>query len=165
MGGLDAGVEDAVAWDGQMGGCDFRASLLQQLGMPLVRKGEITIRAPVWRVTASPLQRIISLHSCINLHYSNPASMDPSSSAATQQRLATVLSASYVDSDIRNALAVLDSRFVENTAESRRQLRIDVRGDVIRSNAQIVRDFSHVAEVILPPSSSRIRSIETVRDQ
>ena len=77
--------------------------------------------------------------------------MDASSSAATQQRLAAVLSASYIDSDIRDALAVLDSHFVENTAESRRQLRIDVRGDVIRSNAQIVRDFAHVAEVFIPP--------------
>ncbi|KAF8250215.1 oligomeric Golgi complex subunit 6 [Wilcoxina mikolae CBS 423.85] len=74
--------------------------------------------------------------------------MDTSSAASSvsQQRLATVLSASYIDADIRSALAVLDTRFVENTAESRRQLRISVQGDVIRSNAQIVRDFARVAE-------------------
>lgn len=70
-----------------------------------------------------------------------------SSSSASQQRLASVLSASYIDADIRNALAVLDTRFVENTAETRRQLRVNVQGDVIRGNAQIVRDFALVAEV------------------
>ncbi|KAA8898822.1 oligomeric Golgi complex subunit 6 [Sphaerosporella brunnea] len=72
--------------------------------------------------------------------------MDSTTSSASQQRLASVLSASYIDADIRNALGVLDSRFVENTAESRRQLRVNVQGDVIRSNAQIVRDFAQVAE-------------------
>jgi len=75
--------------------------------------------------------------------------MDSSaSSSASQQRLASVLSASYIDADIRNALSVLDMRFVENTAESRRQLRVNIQGDVIRSNAQIVRDFALVAEVV-----------------
>ncbi|CCX33584.1 oligomeric Golgi complex subunit 6 [Pyronema domesticum] len=73
--------------------------------------------------------------------------MDPiKSSTPSQQRLTSALSASYIDSDIRNALAVLDTRFVENTAESRRQLRVDVQANVIRSNAQIIRDFSQVAE-------------------
>jgi len=66
----------------------------------------------------------------------------------SQQRLATVLSASYSDAEIRNALSVLDANFVENSAESRRQLRVSVQGAVIRSNAQIVRDFAQVAEVI-----------------
>ncbi|KAF8536237.1 oligomeric Golgi complex subunit 6 [Trichophaea hybrida] len=82
--------------------------------------------------------------------------MDTSSAASSvsQQRLATVLSASYIDADIRNALAVLDTRFVENTAESRRQLRISVQGDVIRSNAQIVRDFARVAEQLTPIGSA-----------
>jgi hypothetical protein len=73
-----------------------------------------------------------------------------SSSSVSQQRLATVLSASYIDADIRNSLAVLDTRFVDNTAESRRQLRISVQGDVIHSNAQIIRDFARVAEVVFP---------------
>jgi hypothetical protein len=75
--------------------------------------------------------------------------MEAPSSSASQQRLTSVLSASYIDADIRNALGVLDARFVENTAESRRQLRVNVQGDVIRSNAQIVRDFAQVAEVVL----------------
>jgi hypothetical protein len=80
--------------------------------------------------------------------------MDPTtSSTPSQQRLTSALSASYIDADIRNALAVLDTRFVENTAESRRQLRVDVQANVIRSNAQIIRDFSQVAEVILTTSS------------
>lgn len=72
----------------------------------------------------------------------------PAPSSASQQRLATVLSASYIDADLRNALAVLDEQFVDNTAESRRQLRVNIQGDVIRSNAQIIRDFALVAEVV-----------------
>ena len=78
----------------------------------------------------------------------------PAPSSASQQRLATVLSASYIDADLRNALAVLDEQFVDNTAESRRQLRVNIQGDVIRSNAQIIRDFALVAEVV-PPSPFR----------
>lgn len=86
------------------------------------------------------------------------APMDtPAPSSASQQRLATVLSASYIDADLRNALAVLDEQFVDNTAESRRQLRVNIQGDVIRSNAQIIRDFTLVAEVV-PPSPFHFHS-------
>ncbi|KAF8543069.1 oligomeric complex COG6-domain-containing protein, partial [Trichophaea hybrida] len=67
-------------------------------------------------------------------------------SSVSQQRLATVLSASYIDADIRNALAVLDTRFVENTAESRRQLRISVQGDVIRSATVRLYDHFTISE-------------------
>lgn len=74
----------------------------------------------------------------------SPAPID----SLTQQRLASVLSAAYSDSDIRDALTILDARFVENTAESRRQLRADVQADVIASHARIARDFAGVSEVI-----------------
>ncbi|TGZ80266.1 oligomeric complex COG6 [Ascodesmis nigricans] len=72
----------------------------------------------------------------------NPAPID----SLTQQRLASVLSAAYSDSDIRDAVAILDARFVENTPESRRLLRAGVQADVINSHAQIVRDFAGVSE-------------------
>ncbi|PWW80573.1 hypothetical protein C7212DRAFT_308457 [Tuber magnatum] len=66
----------------------------------------------------------------------------------SQQRLSAVLSASYSDAEIRNALQVLDSRFTENSTDSRRQLRVDVQAEVIRSNAHIVREFSKISEVL-----------------
>jgi hypothetical protein len=59
----------------------------------------------------------------------------------------SVLSAPYADSDIRDALALLDKRGLENNAETRRQLRLDVQKEVIESNGEIIREFGHVAEV------------------
>jgi hypothetical protein len=64
-------------------------------------------------------------------------------------RLTSVLSASYADSDIRDALETLSIRGIHNTAETRRQLRLDVQKEVVDSNAEIVRDFGQVAEVSL----------------
>jgi hypothetical protein len=58
-----------------------------------------------------------------------------------------VLSASYADSDLRDALVLLDKRNVENSAETRRQLRLDVQKEVIESNGDIIKEFGHVAEV------------------
>jgi hypothetical protein len=58
-----------------------------------------------------------------------------------------VLSASYADSDIRDALSLLDKRRLENRPETRRQLRLDVQKEVIESNGDIIREFGHVAEV------------------
>ena len=62
-------------------------------------------------------------------------------------KVTTVLSASYADSEIRDALTLLDSRGVENNAETRRQLRLNVQKEVIVCNGDIIREFGHVAEV------------------
>lgn len=59
----------------------------------------------------------------------------------------SVLSAPYTDSDIRDALGLLDQRGLDNNAETRRQLRLDVQREVIESNGDIIREFGHVAEV------------------
>ncbi|EPS33279.1 hypothetical protein PDE_08241 [Penicillium oxalicum 114-2] len=67
-------------------------------------------------------------------------------STVLSNRLTSVLSASYADSDIRDALETLSLRGIHNTAETRRQLRLDVQKEVIESNAEIVRDFGVVAE-------------------
>lgn len=67
----------------------------------------------------------------------------------SQQRLSSILSASYSDTEIRNALQVLDSRFTANSPDSRRQLRVEVQAEVIRSNARIVQEFAKIAEVAL----------------
>lgn len=72
----------------------------------------------------------------------NAARNNPLSAKAS-----SVLSAPYADSDIRDALDLLDKRGLENNAETRRQLRLDVQKDVIESNGDIIREFGHVAEV------------------
>lgn len=66
---------------------------------------------------------------------------------ALSTRITSVLSASYADLEIRDALETLDARGVRNTAETRRQLRLDVQKEVIQCNGEIVRDFGEVAEV------------------
>lgn len=72
-------------------------------------------------------------------------------SAARNNALAvkatSVLSAPYADSDIKDALDLLDKKGIENNAETRRQLRLDVQKEVIESNGDIIREFGHVAEV------------------
>jgi hypothetical protein len=45
-----------------------------------------------------------------------------------------------------------DERSVVNSAETRRQLRLNVQKDVIESNGAIIREFGHVAEVGQPGS-------------
>ncbi|EIT79313.1 putative oligomeric Golgi family complex subunit 6 [Aspergillus oryzae 100-8] len=67
-------------------------------------------------------------------------------SSALTNRLTSVLSASYADSDIRDALETLSLRDIHNTPEVRRQLRLDVQKEVVDCNAEIVRDFGKVAE-------------------
>ena len=66
---------------------------------------------------------------------------------ALSNRITSVLSASYADSDLRDALETLSLRGIHNTAETRRQLRLDVQKEVVDCNAEVVRDFGKVAEV------------------
>ncbi|BCS24301.1 Golgi transport complex subunit COG6 [Aspergillus puulaauensis] len=84
---------------------------------------------------------------------SSPVSSSPLSPPLQQQRsnalsnrLTSVLSVSYADSDIRDALETLSLRGVHNTAEVRRQLRLDVQKEVVDCNAEVVRDFGNVAD-------------------
>lgn len=77
-----------------------------------------------------------------------PTGAGPRSSALSS-RITSVLSTSYADLEIRDALETLDSRKIQNTAETRRQLRIDVQKEVIQCNAEIVKDFGAVAEVVI----------------
>ena len=67
--------------------------------------------------------------------------------SALSSRITSVLSASYADLDIRDAVETLDARGVKNTEETRRQLRLDVQREVIQCNGEIVKDFGEVAEV------------------
>lgn len=65
---------------------------------------------------------------------------------ALSSRITSVLSASYADLEIRDAFETLDARGVQNTAETRRQIRLDVQKEVIQCNGEIVKDFGQVAE-------------------
>lgn len=62
-------------------------------------------------------------------------------------KISTVLSASYADSEIREALRTLDEKSIKNSAETRRKLRLDVQKEVIERNGDIIKDFGHIAEV------------------
>ncbi|KAI1130174.1 oligomeric complex COG6 [Nemania abortiva] len=65
---------------------------------------------------------------------------------AISSKVTSVLSTSYADSEFREALALLDERGVNNSAETRRQLRLDVQKEVIDSNGQIISEFGRVAD-------------------
>jgi hypothetical protein len=62
-------------------------------------------------------------------------------------KVTSILSASYGDLEIRDALSLLDERGVESNAETRRQLRWDIQKDVIDSNGNVIKEFGLVAEV------------------
>ncbi|KAG9661438.1 oligomeric complex COG6, partial [Aureobasidium melanogenum] len=67
-------------------------------------------------------------------------------SSALQSRITSVLAASYSDLEIRDALETLDARKVHNTAETRRNLRLDAQQELIQCNGEIIRDFGQVAQ-------------------
>ncbi|KAM3414040.1 Conserved oligomeric Golgi complex subunit 6 [Cercospora zeina] len=67
-------------------------------------------------------------------------------SNALQNRITSVLSASYADLEIRDALSILDERGLQNTADTRRNLRLDVQEELIQCNGEIIHDFGKVAE-------------------
>ena len=79
-----------------------------------------------------------------------PSPGPPKASNALSSKVATVLASSYADADFRDALALLDGRAVQNCAETRRQLRLDLQREVIDSNGEIVDEFGRVAEVSFP---------------
>src|ERR1700709_2253255 len=78
---------------------------------------------------------------------STPTTPQAPRSSALSSRITSVLSASYSDLDLRDALETLDARDFQNTQESRRNLRLDLQQEVIQCNGEIVRDFGQVAEV------------------
>lgn len=75
-----------------------------------------------------------------------------SKSNALSNKITSVLSASYADSDIRNAFTLLDKRGTTNTKETRRNLRLDAQKELIDCNVAILDEFGQVAEVRLASS-------------
>ena len=68
-------------------------------------------------------------------------------SNALSNKVASILSASFADNEIRDALHIIDEKKIQNTPEVRRRLRLDVQKEVIECNSAILKDFGHVAEV------------------
>jgi conserved oligomeric Golgi complex subunit 6 len=68
------------------------------------------------------------------------------SANALSSKVTSVLSTSYADAEFRDALGLLDERGLGNSAETRRQLRLDVQKEVIESNGQVITEFGRVAE-------------------
>lgn len=84
----------------------------------------------------------------------------PQKSNALSNKLASVLSASYADVEIREALGTLDAKDTRNSPETRRKLRLDVQKDVLDCNGGIVKEFGHVAEVSSIPAAFVVPSAE-----
>ncbi|KAK0648815.1 oligomeric Golgi complex subunit 6 [Cercophora newfieldiana] len=61
-------------------------------------------------------------------------------------KVTSIISASYADTEFRDSLALLDGRGVQSTAETRRQLRLDLQKEVIDSNGEIINEFAKVAQ-------------------
>ena len=74
------------------------------------------------------------------------ASSQPLRSNVLSNKVTSVLSTSYADGDIREALRILDGKRLQNTADTRRNLRLDAQKDVIKCNGDIINDFGKVAE-------------------
>ncbi|KAI0453958.1 oligomeric Golgi complex subunit 6 [Xylaria acuta] len=75
-----------------------------------------------------------------------PGSGQASRTNPISSKITSVLSTSYADSEFREALTLLDARGIGNSAETRRQLRLDVQKEVIDGNGQIIAEFGRVAD-------------------
>ncbi|KAI9652849.1 MAG: Golgi transport complex subunit 6 [Alyxoria varia] len=61
-------------------------------------------------------------------------------------KISSVLSTSFADLEIRDALNTLDERGIKNDADTRRNLRLEVQKEIIQCNADVIDDFGHVAQ-------------------
>lgn len=73
---------------------------------------------------------------------STPKSLTPLASKVT-----SVLSTTHSDTEFRDALSLLDQRGIQNDAETRRRVRLDLQKEVIDSNGEVIAEFGRVAEV------------------
>ncbi|KAI9787674.1 MAG: Golgi transport complex subunit 6 [Geoglossum umbratile] len=94
------------------------------------------------RPAGSPIDRLDALSPA-----SSPSTSVPRASALSN-KITSVLSASYADLEIRDALETLDERGIENTPETRRWLRLDVQKEVIQCNGEIISEFGRIAEQV-----------------
>ncbi|RSL61441.1 Conserved oligomeric Golgi complex subunit 6 [Fusarium duplospermum] len=83
---------------------------------------------------------------------STPKSLTPLASKVT-----SVLSTTHSDTEFRDALSLLDQRGIQNDAETRRRVRLDLQKEVIDSNGEVIAEFGRVAE--------QLRRIKTTIDK
>ncbi|KAF5974475.1 oligomeric golgi complex subunit 6 [Fusarium bulbicola] len=83
---------------------------------------------------------------------STPRGITPLTSKVT-----SVLSTTHSDTEFRDALALFDERGIQNDAETRRRVRLDLQKEVIDSNGEVVAEFGRVAE--------QLRRIKTTIDK
>ena len=62
-------------------------------------------------------------------------------------KVTSVLSTTHSDAEFRDALSLLDQRGIQNDAETRRRVRLDLQKEVIDSNGEVIAEFGRVAEV------------------
>lgn len=62
-------------------------------------------------------------------------------------KIATVLSKSYIDPEIKNALSILECQGFNSTPSSRAGLSFEAQEQLIECNGAIVQDFGRIAEV------------------
>lgn len=66
---------------------------------------------------------------------------------ALSNKLTNILSFSYADTEIRDALRLLDGRFGATDVDGDFDLKYEAQREVIEANGRIIDDFSRVAKV------------------
>ncbi|KAF5677261.1 oligomeric golgi complex subunit 6 [Fusarium heterosporum] len=98
-----------------------------------------------WSLKGLPLRENPSLDLLTSDEYpqtpATPRGVTPLASKVT-----SVLSTTHSDTEFRDALSLLDSRGIQNDAETRRHVRLDLQKEVINSNGEVLAEFGRVAE-------------------
>jgi hypothetical protein len=68
-------------------------------------------------------------------------------SNALSNKLTSVLSTSFIDTEVRDGLRLLDARGAQNAEVLRSNLKYEAQKEVIEANAKILDDFGKVAKV------------------
>lgn len=83
----------------------------------------------------------------IDLEYDQQVPQVGQRSNVLANKVTSILSSSYADSEIGDVLHIVDTTDPRFIAADRRHLRREVNKEVIDCNAAIIEDFGHVAEV------------------
>lgn len=84
--------------------------------------------------------------------------------SALNSKITSILSTSLANIEIRDALEALDTRKIQNTPTTRRNLRLNLQQDVITSNAEIIRDFGSVASQLQNVGTALSKLQQTVAE-
>ncbi|KAK7414117.1 Golgi transport complex subunit 6 [Neonectria punicea] len=111
---------------------------------------------PSWSVRNLP-SRDASSPGLLSVENSSASSSALKGLNPLASKVTSVLSTTHSDTEFRDALALLDQRGIQNDAETRRRLRLDLQKEVIDSNAEVITEFGRVAE--------QLRRIKTTLDK